>query len=361
MNTMFYSSAPARVCLYGEHQDYLKQKVIPAAVNLRLYIRSKKTSKSKINIKSRDLNNEVTLPNNLTRLTSDIGSFESYLEAGMLAFKNFKHETSIAPIDVTIVSQIPIASGLSSSAALLVAWIENLAGVADVHLNEREVAEIAYDAEHNILGIPCGKMDQYASSFGKIICLSTTEPPEVKQLNEPQVDLIVVDSKTPKFTSDVHGDKVQKIKTAVTKFENLTKSNLSELSVDSLNQRKNDLSVKDLKILKAVISIKENTLEAEHELSKQNMDYELLGDLLTKQQIQLREGIGVSLPILDKIVDESIALGALGGKLTGAGLGGSVVIMSIDNTQEIANSLRQKLKLPVKTVKIDEGSSLVVK
>lgn len=358
---MFYSSAPARVCLYGEHQDYLKQKVIPAAINLRLYVRSELSSKNNIVINSEDLNKEVLLSRNPKKVTSVKGSFESYLEAGLLALKNFKHDLSIPSLEASIVSQIPIASGLSSSAALLVGWIENLAGVINFHLSKREVAEIAFDAEHNILGIPCGKMDQYASAFGNIISLSTTEPTEVKRLNEPEVDLIVVNSNTPKLTSSVHGDKVQKIKTVVNQFEKLTKTSLSELSIDVLNQRKNDLNGKDFKILKAVISIKENTLEAENELSKPEMNYELLGDLLTNQQIALREGIGVSLPILDKIVEESLALGALGGKLTGAGLGGSVVIMSIDNTQKIAQGLKLKLNLPVKTVKIDSGSVLVVK
>ncbi|MHA1156503.1 MAG: galactokinase family protein, partial [Candidatus Heimdallarchaeota archaeon] len=50
-----YYSAPGRVCLYGEHQDYLKLKVVPAAINLRTIIGIKDNGLESIRVKSRDM------------------------------------------------------------------------------------------------------------------------------------------------------------------------------------------------------------------------------------------------------------------------------------------------------------------
>ncbi len=355
MKLMFYSSSPARVCLYGEHQDYLQLNVIPSAINLRLSISSELSNSDSIHITSKDLHQETTISKSISSLTTKSGSLEAYLEAGLLALKRFQPDIEIPSLNAFIESQIPIASGLSSSAALLVSWIQNIGGITNLNLKKDQIAELAYDAEHNILGIPCGRMDQYACSYGKIIRLSCTEPPKLVQLKQPDIDLIVVDSQTPKLTSNVHGDKVDTIKRVVNRFASLTQLELCDLSSDLLENKKSKLTQSEFKILKAVISIKENTEQAEIELKKSSPDIELLGELLTSQHTALKDGVGVSLPVLDKIVEQSLSLGALGGKLTGAGLGGSVVIMTKDNTQKIAKVLKQNLNLPVKVVEIDEG------
>ncbi len=355
MNTMFYSSSPARVCLYGEHQDYLKLDVIPAAINLRLSIHSMLSNNDKIHVISKDLNKEITISNSILSLSSKRGSLEAYLEAGILSLRNLIPDLVIPSLEVSIESQIPIASGLSSSAALLVGWVKNLSGILNLDLRENQIAELAYDAEHNILGVSCGRMDQYSCSYGEIIKLSSIEPPKVVQLNKPDIDLIVVDSQTPKLTSNVHGEKVKKIQKIVKRFEKLSNLQLPNLSSEILTQYQRELSKKEYRVLTGVISIKEYTTQAEKELSKTTMNIDMLGELLTKQHFALKEGIEVSLPILDKIVQESLNLGALGGKLTGAGLGGSVVIMTKDNTEAIADGLKHILKLPVNIVEIDEG------
>ncbi len=63
-----YYSAPGRVCLYGEHQDYLKLKVVPAAINLRTVIGIKDNGLESIRIKSHDLDSsdEFSLSKKMT-------------------------------------------------------------------------------------------------------------------------------------------------------------------------------------------------------------------------------------------------------------------------------------------------------
>ena len=352
---MYSSSAPARVCLYGEHQDYLELRVIPAAINLRINISSYEEKKNMISVWSKDLNQKVKIPIKLQQMSSKNLDFRSYIESGILALKDFSSNIEIPSLDVTIQSDIPIASGLSSSAALLVAWIKHLCGVSKIDIEKKELAELAYHAEHNLLGIPCGRMDQYSSSIGGIISLICTEPPELKILPKPNFRLIVVDSQTPKLTNQVHGSKVKKIKEIIKSFETETGITLNNSSISILEKFSKRFNKKEKKILTGVISIKQDTEEAEKELLKSVPDINILGDLLTSQQISLRENLEVSIPILDKIIDSAIINGALGGKLTGAGLGGCVVLLTDKNNDSIVDSLKNNFNFPIWSVEIDEG------
>ncbi|MCK4972847.1 MAG: galactokinase family protein, partial [Candidatus Heimdallarchaeota archaeon] len=70
MVTVYLSSAPARVCLYGEHQDYLLQKVIPAAINLRLNIISEKINREYVIVSSKNLNKSIRISPNIEKLSN---------------------------------------------------------------------------------------------------------------------------------------------------------------------------------------------------------------------------------------------------------------------------------------------------
>ncbi len=355
MVTVYLSSAPARVCLFGEHQDYLLQKVIPAAIDLRLNIISAKTKEEYLTISSKNLNKSIRISPNIEKLSNLNDSFKSFMEAGIISLKqNFK-DIQIPLVSATIESFIPVASGLSSSAALQVGWISHLAGILELNLKNDEIAELAYYAEHEIMHIPCGKMDQYSSAYGSIISLSCTEPPKLKYLKNPNSGLIIVNSNTPKLTSDVHGSVVYKIKRVAQKIEKLTNLELEFIQREDIGKHEKELTKEELSIIQAVIKIKEDTKLAEKELQSVKPNLYLLGKLLSSQQDALREGIKVSLPILDKIVTTGIEEGALGGKLTGAGLGGCAVLLVEENGADILQRIQERLKLPTWFAKFDEG------
>ena len=353
---MYFSSAPARVCLYGEHQDYLGLRVIPAAINLRLKISSTEKGESDVIIYSAETNEKIIIPIGISKLSTNQKNFQSFLESGILALRKIDRDLEIPPLKVEINSEIPIASGLSSSAALLVSWVKHLDGILKLNLEKSEIAEAAYDAEHNVLGIPCGKMDQYSSSYGSIISLVCSEPPELSLLPQLDLNLIVVNSNTPKLTSNVHGKKVSEIKKAVSELEKLTNLKLNSITSDQLRDNQSKISKENLKILEGVTSIKTDTETANDELMKRTPDLDYLGELLTSQHEALRNNIGVSLPILDTIVKKGLNKGALGGKLTGAGLGGSVVLLFAEEDIKIKNELKKELGLQTWFVKIDNGA-----
>ena len=253
---MYHSSAPSRVCLYGEHQDYLQLKVIPCAINLRLDIYSNPIKNDKLVIKSEDLNETVEVYPETSKLSDPQIDFKTYLEAGIIALRNSFSDIIIPSLEVSIRSNIPIASGLSSSAALLVGWIKHIGGILNFQLENSKLAELAYEAEHDIMGIPCGRMDQYSSAYGGIISLFCTDPPKLKQLQIPNFKLIVIDSQTQKLTSEVHGKKVNEVKSVIREFERISKVSLTEATIDILNEFQHKLDAHETRIMKGVISIK---------------------------------------------------------------------------------------------------------
>ncbi len=351
----FISSSPARVCLYGEHQDYLGLKVIPSAITLRLQITAELSRKSHISVYSSIQQQSIYLSPSISSVSKNLFSFQSYLEAGIIALqRQFPHFT-LPNFNATIDSAIPPESGLSSSAALLVGWINLLAKISFITLKPKEIAELAYVAEHDILGIPCGRMDQYSCALGKVISLDCTEPPVINTLSVPNCKFIVVFSNIPKHTSNIHSKKVDELKSVANKLETIAQLPLTHIDIEDFQHLSLSLSLDEQRVAQAILSIKKDTEQAEVELKKNNPSLTYLGKLLTSQQYALREGIGVSLPLLDKIVQTGINNGALGGKITGAGLGGSVVLLTDGNEKQISQAIADTLNLPNWIVSSDEG------
>lgn len=352
-------TAPARVCLYGEHQDYLELKVIPAAVNIFLEIEAKKENAGHIVVKSRAIGESVIINlDNINYPHNHLKTMEGYLKAGIISVKDYFSIESIEGFEAHIQSDIPIAGGLSSSAALLAAWIKLLTELAGINTTPEDIAEAAYHAEHDILGVPCGRMDQYAVSLGTVFSMDCVVPPIIKRLNFPDLNIVIVNSMIEKFTSDVHSKKAIELKNVVDKYEKIINKSIHEATFDDLEMSKikSELSEIEYQRLQGIISIKESTIEAEEELLKSKFDIIKLGDIMTGQQRALSKNIGVSTPLLDRIVEKGISFGALGGKLTGAGLGGCVILLvEREKAPYVASSIKKEFNLPIWIASISDG------
>ena len=74
---------------------------------------------------------------------------------------------------------------------------------------------------------------------------------------------------------------------------------------------------------------------------------ETLGELMLESHRSLRDDMQVSVPALDELVDAGMAAGALGGRLTGAGQGGSVVLLSDEaGVRSLCDALRDRFYAP---------------
>ena len=119
-------STPGRICLFGEHQDYLGLPVIPMAISLRARLIGKNRSDMKFIINKPDLNEEESFSLDELDYTKPRDYFKSgdktCLDEGLTFSHGFECEHT---------SEIPIKAGTGSSSAVMVSWIHFLSQVAD--------------------------------------------------------------------------------------------------------------------------------------------------------------------------------------------------------------------------------------
>ncbi|NHJ83913.1 MAG: hypothetical protein FK734_00540 [Asgard group archaeon] len=334
-------SAPGRVCLYGEHQDYLKLVVIPAAINLRTKISVKENKSNKIRIQSFELNrtDEFLLDENLTLAHNEF----DYLRAIILVLFAEGYTDNLPGFDIQISSEVPIGSGLSSSAALLVSWLTALDDQLGMGLTKIEIADLTFKAENQILKINCGIMDQYSSAIGGIFSLDCNGPPyALKSFTSHFDGLVIGDSLVRRSANEPLTILKNRLYEGMRKIVEKKDFNFKTITLDELFLVRKLVTKDEYQRLFGAIKIRDLTEKASKELAKgKNQDLNLLGSLLTEQQKMLKENLLVSIKKLDLLVDESIKAGALGAKLTGAGLGGCIVALAPGKEKEVAKAIEK--------------------
>ncbi len=347
------TSAPGRICLYGEHQDYLELAVIPAAITMRTTIEGEVDKSGKIRINALDLNVADEFPSNgIVPYTS--GSLD-YFRAVVNLFhkKNLLREN--LGISCKVKSQIPPKSGLSSSAAILVAWTKFLAESHKINLSDEEIGYYAYLAEHDEMKIPCGMMDQLSCSLGNIFHMLCTTPPKITRLSAKVPGIVIGNTLIPKSTNSVHGVRVREINESLIEMKKYIKFELKSVKWTDIEPHLQKLTGIHQKRLRAVVKNRDITQRAYEELQKKRPDLEYLGRLLDEHEAYLRDDFEVSHPKIEKMLEAGRAAGALGGKLTGAGMGGCIVMIAPGKQKEVASALKEAGGEPY-IVEIDEGA-----
>lgn len=182
-------SAPGRVCLVGDHCDYARGKCLSFSLPQRVYVKGKKNNKEII-LKSffNSKFHELRSP-----LVFNINNFLNHpLKYPLAVIKVLQDKGLITSgVDLTISSDLPSEKGLSSSAAISVATTKFFNEFFNLGLSKIEVAEIAYIAEHDILGVDCGRQDQLTSVHESFVLLnfSKSQNPDVEVIQYPKGSL----------------------------------------------------------------------------------------------------------------------------------------------------------------------------
>ncbi len=157
-------SSPGRVNLIGEHTDYNDGFVLPAAIDKAAYIAISPNGSTRGKWISLDFPESATIDfQNIS--TNSVGWANYILGVVDQAQKLGK---PIPAFDCVVVGDVPIGSGMSSSAALESAVIFALNELYDLGLSRWEMARLAQRAENEFIGVKCGIMDMFASLHGKV-------------------------------------------------------------------------------------------------------------------------------------------------------------------------------------------------
>jgi galactokinase len=223
--------------------------------------------------------------------------------------------------DAVLASNVPLGSGLSSSASLELACAVGLAAAAELALHPVELAFACQRAEQAATGVPSGIMDQYTSAAGRAghALLLDCRSLEVDPIPLPAgVEVLAVHSGIERTLEG----------SAYTERQRACARAAERLGLAALRDASPE-QVADDPLARHVVSEIQRVRDAAAAL--RGGDLERLGALLAESHASLRDDFGVSTPELDTLVDVLVGSGAAGARLTGAGFGGAVVALAQRN------------------------------
>lgn len=346
-------SAPGRICLFGEHQDYLQLPVIPCAISLRVAVGGVRTD-------GRDVS--LDLP--------DIGSGELFSLNGALDYVGgrdyFRSAVNVlrrsgftfsGGLDCVVHGNIPINSGTSSSSALEVAWISFLAQMSDQRraITPLECARYAYEAEVVEFGEPGGMMDHYSTALGGIIALDFHPSLRHEALHPPLKTFVLGDSGEPKETVQI----LSRVKHRILAIAHQLRDHdhvfsLHTTTTGDLVPYGGLLSRDEAELLHATLRNRDITSEARLVLKGAELDHRKVGTLLTEHQGILRDVLEISTPKIDRMIDAAIQAGAYGGKINGSGGGGCMFVYAPEEPERVAEAI-ESAGGKAFVVTVDEG------
>jgi len=348
-------SAPGRICLFGEHQDYLGLPVITAAINLRISITGIKRNDQKFILNLPDIGSqeEIDLAQPI-QYQKERDYFRSSLNVLLRQNVTFPFGYTC-----TVRGNIPINSGTSSSSALVIAWIKFLLTiVSDKRQNDAyEIARLAHQAEVLEFNEPGGMMDHFASSFGSTLYIDFRfKGGKQEPLPTKLGHFILGDSRQPKDTKSI----LTRVKFGtLAALKILSKKepglNIQTISLDALEKYKRLLPPEQSELLKGNIINRELTQLAKKLFQQANFDHQKLGELLNANQFQLANRLKISTPKIDRMIEAALKAGAVGAKINGSGGGGCMFAYAPKNYEQVAEAILREGGKPY-IVQIDKGA-----
>ncbi len=322
--------APGRINLIGEHTDYNLGFVLPAAIDKYIYFAFRKNNSSEeVNLKSLDFCDEYTAL--LSNIQKSEKTWANYM-LGILS-QMLNENCLISGFDCVIGGDIPIGSGLSSSAALECGFAFGINKLFGLHYDKMGIAKLGQASENNFLGIKSGILDQFSSVFGKqghamkLDCRSMDYEYIPIALKTHSFALINTNVKHSHLTSG-YNDR------ANTCFESVAILNekignirsLRDVSIEQLNKNKNYLSVIQYKRSNFIIN--ENLRLHSFVKAMENNNVTDMGQLLFETHIGLSQDYEVSCEESDLIVNLSkLEEPVVGARMMGGGFGGCVLLL----------------------------------
>ena len=214
---MFHIFSPYRVCPLGAHVDHQHGLVTGFAFDMGVDLWFEPTDDGIVRLKSEtfegDVEFDITQP---TRVKE--GDWGDYARGAKYALK--KRFTLKRGIEGTIKGSLPIG-GLSSSAAVLIAYVMAMAKANNIELSKMEVIKIASQAEREYIGLTNGILDQACIALGEkdsLLFLDTdTEQYRIIRKNPrmPEFELAIIFSGlTRSLVSSDYNLRVAECKTA---------------------------------------------------------------------------------------------------------------------------------------------------
>jgi D-glycero-alpha-D-manno-heptose-7-phosphate kinase len=311
---MLIVRSPLRISLAGGGTDlpvFYREyggMVINIAIDRYFYVFLRTSSQREVHITSANLQTYDYLDHRL------VYSWKGGLELPRAIFHHFGISSGVT---LFLASEVPPGTGLGSSSTVAVGLIKALSTASGIDMTKVELAELASYIEIEKLGSPIGKQDQYAAAFGGI------------NLIEFKADKTVV---TPLSLSP---DKIQTLVSHLLLFYTGNKRSANEI----LSQQKEASKKKKGTVLEALQRVKEMVPSVKSLLEQGEVAG--IGEFLHKNWVEKKRfAKGVSNSFIDQCYELALQEGAWGGKITGAGGGGFLLLCCpLEKQQAVARAL----------------------
>ena len=303
--------APGRVNLIGDHTDYTGGLVFPMAINRHTVIDARFTDDSSVSLKSADEPDAANFILPITDIPSLQPQWARYIAAVAAECKAMRGITG------TVTTDIPIGSGLSSSAALEVA----AALALGFNGSQQDLAKLAQRAEHVATGVPTGIMDQLCiataqENHAMLIDCSTLEIVHSPIPQECKIVVQFIAHRTlqgSEYANRVH--QCNAAESIIGPLRSATIYMLEQITDATIFKRARHVISENLRVREFAQAL------ASHELQH-------AGKLMNEGHRSLALDFHSSTSSMDKAVDEIQKIpGVYGARMTGGGFGGCVVAL----------------------------------
>ena len=362
------SSAPGRINIIGEHTDYNRGYVLPAAIDRSVQFLAKRRGDDKISVWSETFQEKKAFALHDYRI-SDNNRWIDYVKGIFWVLEQEGH--SLGGVDGFITGDIPIGSGLSSSAAMEISIIKALDKIFSLSLSGEQMAVLSQRAENDFVGVNCGLMDQFISVFGQkeralfLDCETLRYEHIPLLLKDHGLHFVVYDTRIQRelSSSDYNTRRAE----AAEALRILSLSGINsyrDADKDSLQANRNKMGETLFKRARHIINENQRVNDAVNFLKKG--DFRNLGELLFQSHLSLRDDYEVSCPELDLLYTVGSAFeGCLGARLTGAGFGGSgIALIEKAQTDAFVEMIKKESEIlqftPPLFYKVEVGEGAVV-
>jgi len=336
-------ASPGRVNLIGEHTDYNDGFVLPIALERSVHLFGAPNDRRQIRVRSLTFDSTCEIP--LDALADGFSQPWAGYTLGVAAtLRNAGYD--FPGFDAVVASDVPLGAGLSSSAAVEVAFGLFMNEAFGLGIPRRKLAGLCQKAEHDYAGVNCGIMDQYTALFGKegsalvLDCRKLVH--EYVPLARAGYSFVVIDSGVRHELAESEYNKRRAgCFEAARKISSISPGvkALRDVSADMLDGARGMLTDEEYRLARHVTSENARVLRAVEVLKAG--DAERFGELMFASHESLRDDYRVSCAELDELVEAARAEdGVMGARMTGGGFGGATVnLVRADSAREIAEHI----------------------
>lgn len=321
--------APGRVNLIGEHTDYNDGFVLPVAVDQAAWLAVGVAKDSLTTVRALDIKNDEAVFTT-TEAPASVGGWGDYPKGVLWAF--LERGLQPSPINAVLASDVPVGAGMSSSAAIELAFAFAWATLGQFDISLSDLALLCQKAENEYVGVNCGIMDQMISACGKAghAMMLDSRSLERRYFPMPEgVAIVVSDSMVRRsLASSEYNVRRAQCEQAVGHLQaNLPEIEaLRDVSLRQLKRFGDDLPEVVYRRARHVVT--ENARVVKFARALYAGDIETAGALMIEGHRSLRDNYEVSAPELDALVEAATDVpGCYGARLTGAGFGGCTIAL----------------------------------